>query len=47
MSTLDTKRQFARLREQFQAERKASLNRPATADELQDLRSKFSSGKLF
>lgn len=45
--TLDTKRQFARLKEQFQAERKASLNRPATADELQDLRSKFSSGKLF
>ncbi len=45
--TLDTKRQFARLREQFQAERKASLNRPATEVELQDLRSKFSSGKLF
>jgi len=45
--TLDTKRQFARLKEQFQAERKASLNRPATADELQDLRSKFSTGKLF
>ena len=45
--TLDTKRQFARLREQFQAERKASLNRPATADELNGLRDKFSSGKLF
>ena len=45
--TLDTKRQFARLKAQFQAERKASLNRPATDGELQDLRNKFSTGKLF
>ena len=45
--TLDTKRQFALLKEKFQAERKASLNRPATADELSGLRNKFSSGKLF
>ena len=45
--TLDTKRQFARLKEQFTAERKAALNRPATADELNGLRDKFSSGKLF
>lgn len=45
--TLDTKRQFARLKAQFQAERKAALNRPATADELSSLRDKFSGGKLF
>ena len=45
--TLDTKRQFNRLKEQFQAERKAALNRPATADELSSLRNKFSGGKLF
>ena len=45
--TLDTKRQFAKLKERFQAERKASLNRPATDDELSSLRDKFSSGKLF
>ena len=45
--TLDTKHQFARLKEQFQAERKAALNRPATADELSSLRDKFSTGKLF
>ena len=45
--TLDTKRQFARLKEQFLSERKASLNRPATADELSGLRDKFSGGKLF
>ena len=45
--TLDTKRQFARLKAQFQKERKESLNRPATDDELNGLRDKFSSGKLF
>ncbi|MCR5409069.1 MAG: 3'-5' exonuclease [Bacteroidales bacterium] len=45
--TLDTKRQFALLKEKFQAERKASLNRPATDGELQNLRDKFSTGKLF
>jgi DNA polymerase-3 subunit epsilon len=44
--TLDTKRQFARLKEQFQRERKESLNRPATADELAGLASKWG-GKLF
>lgn len=45
--TLDTKRQFARLKAQFQKERKEALNRPATSDELQGLRDKFSMGKLF
>ena len=44
--TLDTKRQFARLKQQFQRERKESLNRPATADELAGLRTKWG-GKLF
>ncbi|MBR5700521.1 MAG: 3'-5' exonuclease [Bacteroidales bacterium] len=44
--TLDTKRQFARLKEQFQRERKKALDRPATDDELAGLRSKWS-GKLF
>lgn len=46
--TLDTKHQFARLKEQFQKERKEALNRPATADELQSLAQKFNNtGKLF
>lgn len=45
--TLDTKRQFSRLKAQFQEERKAALNRPATTDELQGLRDKFTTGKLF
>ena len=44
--TLDTKRQFARLKAQFQKERKEALNRPATADELQGLADKFN-GRLF
>ena len=44
--TLDTKRQFARLKAQFQKEKKEALNRPATADELQGLASKFNNGKL-
>ena len=44
--TLDTKRQFARLKQQFQHERKESLNRPATADELASLATKWG-GKLF
>ena len=45
--TLDTKRQFARLKQQFQEERKAALNRPATADELAGLAQRFNTGKLF
>ena len=43
--TLDTKRQFARLKQQFLQEKKAALNRPATADELAGLTSKW--GKSF
>ena len=45
--TLDTKRQFARLKAQFMKERKEALNRPATEDELKSLASKFNTGKLF
>jgi DNA polymerase-3 subunit epsilon len=44
--TLDTKRQFARLKAQFQKERKEAMNRPATTDELQGLADKFN-GRLF
>ena len=44
--TLDTKRQFASLKQQFQQERKESLNRPATRDELAGLATKWG-GKLF
>lgn len=39
--TLDTKRQFNRLKEQFEAERAAEKNRPATAEELSGLFRKF------
>ncbi|MBR1705326.1 MAG: 3'-5' exonuclease [Bacteroidales bacterium] len=45
--TLDTKRQFARLKQQFLQERRAAMNRPATADELAGLKDKFNGGKLF
>ena len=45
--TLDTKRQFARLKAQFQKERKEALNRPATDAELSGLAQKFNTGKLF
>ena len=45
--TLDTKAQFARLAEQFKAEKDARRTRPATADELEDLKNKFNNGKLF
>ena len=44
--TLDTKRQFARLKQQFQEEKKKALDRPATADELASLATKWG-GKLF
>ena len=44
--TLDTKRQFARLKQQFQQERKKALDRPATRDELAGLATKWG-GKLF
>jgi len=39
--TLDTKRQFMRLKEQFDKERAEERNRPATTEELQGLFSKF------
>lgn len=45
--TLDTKRQFARLKEQFTSEKKAALNRPATDSELASLADKFNGGRLF
>ena len=45
--TLDTKAQFARRKRQFQEERKAALNRPATDGEPQDLAAKFNEGRLF
>ena len=52
--TLDTKRQFSLLKKQFESERKAayearqaSLNRPATDEELASLATKFNTGKLF
>ena len=44
--TMDTKRQFARLKAQYQKERKEALNRPASSDELKGLADKFN-GKLF
>ena len=43
--TLDTKQQFARLKKQFQQEKKKALDRPATADELAGLASKFNKGR--
>jgi DNA polymerase-3 subunit epsilon len=45
--TLDTKAQFAKLEKQFRAERDAAGKRPATANELEDLKNKFNNGKLF
>ena len=45
--TLDTKAQFARLAEQFKAERDAKGKRPATEGELEELKNKFNNGKLF
>ena len=43
--TLDTKRQFALLRKQFDDERREALKRPASDDELRNLVEKFSTGK--
>lgn len=49
--TLDTKRQFARLREEYAKEAKAAdvaaMKKPASEASLQDLMGKFNSGKLF
>lgn len=45
--TLDTKRQFARLAEEFTAEAKAEARKPASKEQLDSLAAKFNSGKLF
>ena len=45
--TLDTKRQFALLREQFDAEKREAQRRPASAEQLRNLQEKLSTGKLF
>lgn len=45
--TLDTKRQFARFKEEFQAERAAEASKPASEEALQGLMGKFNNGKLF
>lgn len=45
--TLDTKRQFARFKEEFQAEKAAEASKPASEEALQGLMGKFNNGKLF
>ena len=45
--TLDTKAQFAKLAGQFQKEVDEASKRPATDDELQGLKDKFNTGRLF
>lgn len=45
--TLDTKRQFAKLKEQYKAEKEAKSNSPASDEALQSLVGKFNGGKLF
>ncbi|MCQ2166753.1 MAG: 3'-5' exonuclease [Bacteroidales bacterium] len=45
--TLDTKRQFANLKEQYMAEMRARAGRPASEASLQGLMGKFNGGKLF
>ena len=49
--TMDTKRQFALLRERFDSERKAAASKPLEGDDLNDavarLKGKFQGGKLF
>ena len=45
--TLDTKRQFALLRERFEREKREAQRKPASAEQLQSLKDKFSTGKLF
>ena len=44
---LDTKREFARLKEQFEAERKKPLSANEAASAAEALQNKFGSGKLF
>lgn len=49
--TMDTKRQFARLKEKFDSERKEAMSKPlegwALSDALAKLQSKFQGGRLF
>ena len=45
--TLDTKRQFARLKEQFDAEKREAQRRPPSMEQLRSLQEKLSTGKLF
>ena len=49
--TMDTKRQFSKLKEQFEKERKEAMRRPLSGEELDDavarLKGKFQEGKLF
>ena len=49
--TMDTKRQFSKLKEQFEKERKEALRKPLSGEELDDavarLKGKFQEGKLF
>ena len=49
--TMDTKRQFALLKERFDHERKEALSKPLEGDDLSDavarLKGKFQGGKLF
>ena len=49
--TMDTKRQFARLKEQFDKERKEAMSKPLKGEEFSEalsrLQSRFQSGKLF
>lgn len=45
--TLDTKRQFANLKEQYMEEMRSKSSSPASAESLQGLMGKFNNGKLF
>ena len=45
--TLDTKRQFSRLKEQFDRERRQRRNGPASEDALRELADKWNNGRLF
>lgn len=44
---MDTKRQFAKLREQFEAEKKKPLEGKDLNDAIDMLKDKFQQGKLF
>lgn len=45
--TLDTKRQFANLKEKYMEEMRSKSSRPASTESLQGLMGKFNNGKLF